>query len=177
MSEAEFNDQAIRAVGAPDIAALKRRAAAAPRGRYRLCLHHDAADAIQEMVICVRGYAYFRPHRHPSGRSESYHVIEGRLGIVFFDDAGAPTERLVLGAPGEAADGFMYRLSAPRWHFVAPLGPWTIYHETLTGPWDREAVVEEAPFAPAESAVEAVAAFARRHVEPLRAAPLREAAA
>ena len=168
MSEAIFNTDSIRPLDARLIDELVSGAQASPRNRFRICLHHSAEDAIQEMVICVAGPTYFRPHKHPEGRSESYHLIRGRMDVVFFDDDGTPTSKIELEEPGGERP-FMYRLSAPIFHFVVPVSPIVIYHETLTGPWDPDAAVVAAPFAPEETDSEGIARFredAFRSVEP-----------
>ena len=70
MDEALFSRDEIVEVSADTLRALRQRAAQAPRGRYRLCMHRSVEDQIQEMVIvCPRG-TYFRPHRHPEGKTE-----------------------------------------------------------------------------------------------------------
>ena len=93
MSEAIFNQSAIVEVTRDTVAELKRQAQRAPRGRFRLCMHQRLDDQVQEMVIvCGRG-TYFRPHRHPAGKSESYHVIEGAMS-VFFSDNGEVIRRI-----------------------------------------------------------------------------------
>lgn len=163
-AEAEFNTQDMRAIGRADIARLKERAAASPRRRYRICLHHDVSHVTQEMVICLSGFTYFPPHRHPAGHSESYHMVEGVLDVYLLNEAGHITDVVRLAAPGADAARhperqFMYRLSGPLYHLVVPRSPWTIYHEVLSGPWQRDGVVEVAPFAPDEKHTAAVEAY------------------
>ena len=161
-SEAEFNDEAVRAVGKQDIDRLKMQANESLRNRYRLCLHQDVSHHTQEMIICLKGFTYFQPHRHPVNSSESYHMVEGLLDVYLFDKQGGLVETVRLAAPGElgaANRSFMYRLSSPIYHFAVPRSEWTIYHEVLTGPWDKESVVQYAFFAPSEDNVEAVHDF------------------
>jgi len=129
-----FPDQDIIEIHAEQLAALKLAAAAAPVRRARLCLHHDHADTVQEMVIAFCRDTYNRPHRHRN-KSESFHVIEGRLAIVLFDDAGNPTRQVHLGPPGGSLP-FLYRLSSDRWHAVLPLSEYVVIHETTTGPFE-----------------------------------------
>lgn len=160
--EAEFNSESIRSVGSQDIEHLKMMALKSPRNRYRLCLHHDQTHLTQEMVICLKGFNYFPPHLHPGNRSESYHMIEGLMDIYLFDEMGGLIDTVKLAAPGADGAGsrcLMYRLSAPIYHLTIPRSDWTIYHEVLTGPWSRDAVVCYAPFAPSEDEGEAVRGF------------------
>ena len=86
--EAEFNSLDICEVSKDTVSKLKEKAASSPRGRYRLCLHHDTDRLINEMIIVGNKDTYIRPHRHPTGRDESYHVLEGEMIVFFFDDSG-----------------------------------------------------------------------------------------
>ena len=165
-SEAEFNTDAYRSIGASDIDHFKSMVLKSPRGRYRLCLHTDHTHPTQEMIICLKGFNYFQPHLHPGNRSESYHMIEGRMDIYLFNDEGGLMDIVKLGAPdivgaeNEPRD-LMYRLSEPIYHLMIPRSEWTIYHEVLTGPWSKDGVVRYAPFAPAEGAVDEVEIYIR----------------
>jgi cupin fold WbuC family metalloprotein len=155
-SEAEFNLAEYRSIGEREICHLKSMALKSPRNRYRLCLHSEQTHLTQEMVICLKGFNYFQPHRHPGNRSESYHMIEGRMDVYLFDEIGGLIDTIRLSAPSAVKGGaeerdFMYRLSAPIYHLMIPRSDWTIYHEVLTGPWSKETVVEYASFAPSEN--------------------------
>ena len=115
------------------LTALKEAASASPLRRSRISLHQCHDDRVQEMVIAFCRDTYNRPHRHRY-KSESFHVIEGRVLIVFFDEFGVPTRKVHLGAPGSGMP-FLYRLSSDRWHTVIPLDEHVIIHETTTGPF------------------------------------------
>jgi cupin fold WbuC family metalloprotein len=150
--EAEFNDKPIIFLGNVDIEYLKKCTLQSPRNRYRLCLHKNHESLIQEMVICLKGFSYFHPHRHPENRSESYHMIEGRLDVYLLNKYGQIIEKVELIAPSEnqkEKKPFMYRVSESVYHFTVPRTEWTIYHEVLAGPWDAGAI-QYAPFAPGE---------------------------
>jgi cupin fold WbuC family metalloprotein len=152
--EAEFNARDYRPINSRDINHLKEMAEQSPRKRYRFCLHSSHEHFTQEMIICLHGFNYFQPHRHPIQRSESYHMIEGEMDVYLFNDTGECLDTIKLSASRKRSKEediyFMYRLSAPLYHLMIPRSEWTIYHEVLTGPWDRETVVEYAPFAPSE---------------------------
>jgi cupin fold WbuC family metalloprotein len=138
-------DQDIIEIRTGQLAALKKAADEAPLRRARLCLHHSHEDAVQEMVIAFHRDTYNRPHRH-TGKSESFHVIEGHVAIVFLDDDGGVTRKVYLGPPGSGLP-FIYRLSSSRWHTVIPLDEYVIIHETTTGPFEP-GQTELASFAP-----------------------------
>ena len=44
------------------------------------------SDLIQENIIFTKGFKYFRTHKHPYKKPESYHIIKGKLLIVIFDN-------------------------------------------------------------------------------------------
>ena len=127
-------DQDIIEIHPDRLAELKTAAADAPLRRARICLHQSQADRVQEMLIAFCRNSYNRPHRHRR-KSESFHVIEGRVLIVFFDESGVPTRKVFLGPPGSGLP-FVYRLSSDRWHTVIPLDDYVLIHETTTGPFE-----------------------------------------
>ena len=88
-----YNDREVIEVGADMLAELRQAAWHDKLGRARLCLHHHTDDKVHEMIIAFRGDSYVRPHRHHD-KSESFHVIEGDLMVVFFNDEGTVTRRI-----------------------------------------------------------------------------------
>ncbi len=133
-------------VGPPEIAFLKDKLAAAPRGRVRLCAHSGQDDLLHEMIIVLAKNTYVRPHKHPA-KSESFHVIEGVVDVVVFGEDGRIAEIIALGDPASGRN-FYYRLSSPLFHtLLIRAGPLVI-HETTNGPF-REGDAIFAPWAPA----------------------------
>ena len=134
-------------LGNEDIDFLKRQAASNPRGRARICAHGDDADAIHEMVIAISSSSYIRPHRH-IGKSESFHIVDGIVDVVMFDDGGGITDVIELGDRNSGRN-FFYRLSESRFHLPLSRTDMMVIHEVTNGPFDRERTIF-APFAPAE---------------------------
>ena len=143
-------------ISAPEIEELKRTAAKAELKRARICLHPDHEDDIQEMIIAFCKGTYLRPHRHQN-KSESFHVMEGKLAVVFFDDNGTVVRRLILEA-GKPSASFIYRLNRPLWHTVIILSETALIHETTNGPFVREER-EFAPWSIPETDPDAAARF------------------
>ena len=104
--------------------------------RARFCLHRNDDDAVHEMIIVLHKDSYIRPHKHVS-KTESFHIIEGELLLVFFDDSGKVIRRIIMGQK-EGGKTFAYRLSAELWHTVIPLSEFVVFHETTNGPFIRE---------------------------------------
>jgi cupin fold WbuC family metalloprotein len=98
-------------VGPDWIERLKSVARQSEQRRARLCLHRSNDDRLHEMIIALCSDCLFQPHRHPN-KSESFHMIEGRVAIVIFDDAGTPLRSLLLTPPGQG--GLLcYRMCTP----------------------------------------------------------------
>lgn len=134
MASLFFSDNSGIAEIKPDqLNQLKRAAEEANLRRARFCLHRDFQDPVQEMVIAFCRDSYIRPHKHVN-KSESFHVIEGNLAVVFFDDNGEVIRKIEMGPVGSGRV-FMYRLNVSLWHTVIPLSDNVILHETTTGPF------------------------------------------
>lgn len=150
MEDVIFNVKSILSISKADIASLKQLALKSWRKRSRLCLHRSNDDSTHEMILVFHKSTYIRPHRHPHGKTESYHVVEGAMTVLFFDDFGNVIESIGM---GEHSTGkpFLYRLSDSIWHMPLPQTEWLIYHETFTGPFIKDSDVEYAAWAPAEN--------------------------
>jgi cupin fold WbuC family metalloprotein len=108
------------------------------------------------MVIAFCRGSFNRPHRHRN-KTESFHVIEGKLMVVFFDDCGRIVRGIRMGPYG-GDQTFLYRLSSSVWHTVVPLTEFVIIHETTTGPFLKEET-EYPAWGPGETDGEEIKAF------------------
>jgi cupin fold WbuC family metalloprotein len=106
--EVLYTTEPITSVSRSDIALLKSMAMKNTRKRIRLCAHPDTDDPLHEMIIVHARGAYIRPHKHP-GKSESFHIIEGRLKVVIFEEDGGIRDVLRMGKSGDQI--LYYRLS------------------------------------------------------------------
>lgn len=165
MSTFFFVGQDIIEIGQERLDQVKQAARRAPLKRARLCLHHDHSDQVQEMVIGFCRESYVRPHRHMH-KSESFHVIEGALLVVFFDNEGKVTRRIPM-SPCGSGQTFLYRLSSSLWHTVVPLSEFVIIHETTTGPF-IPGETEFATWGPDETNIEGIKSFLARIVTGMR---------
>lgn len=154
------SDQIVR-LGIAEVAFLREQALANERGRARICAHRTSDDPLHEMLIAIAASSYIHPHRH-TGKSESFHVVEGAVDVVVFDEAGEIADVVEL---GDASTGksFYYRLADSLFHTLLIHGDVLILHEVTNGPFRRDEATF-ADFAPAESD----RAAARRYLRELR---------
>jgi cupin fold WbuC family metalloprotein len=146
-------ESSVVAVDRELVATLVTDCGATAAGRTRLCVHGEATDAVHEMLIVLDARTYVRPHRH-HGKSESYHVIQGRGRVVLFDETGAVARVVLLGDYGSGRS-FFFRLSEPSFHTLLVDTPRLILHETTGGPF-VPGDAEVAPWAPAADAEPAI---------------------
>jgi cupin fold WbuC family metalloprotein len=124
-----------------------------PKRRARLNLHNSDDDLLHEMIIAFRKDSLNMPHRH-AGKSESMHILLGRVDIVFFDDDGRKTRRIRLGNDGThvgPTNPWVFRMAAPLWHTVIPVDDIVVVHETTNGPFVQGKNMEIPPWAPQDS--------------------------
>jgi cupin fold WbuC family metalloprotein len=137
---------------------VSRAAGDAPRRRKNHNFHAHESDPCNRLLNAIEPGSYVAPHRHldPS-KGETALIVRGRLGVVVFDDAGRPTDTLVLEPGGEVVG---VDLPPGTWHAIVSLAPGSVFFEAKAGPWQPLAADECAPFAPAEGDPEAAAYLA-----------------
>ena len=140
-------DEPIVRFGPGEVAFVKERALSSPRRRARICAHASNDDALHEMLIAISRDSYIHPHRHV-GKAESFHIVEGKVDVAIFDDAGALADVVSLGDPSTGRQ-FYYRLSTSAFHTLLIRTELLVVHEVTSGPFDRTRTVL-APFAPSE---------------------------
>ncbi len=136
MSDVIFLNQDIVEVGQEWLEKLKDEAARSKNKRARLCLHKTHEDAVQEMVIVFCRNSLVRPHRH-TNKSESFHIIEGNLIVILFNDEGKVTQHIEMGAP-QSGKTCLYRIASSVWHTVIPLSDFVAVHEVAAGPFAKD---------------------------------------
>ena len=108
-------------------------------GRIRICAHKSPGDMMHEMLIMIDGKSYIRPHKH-IGKTESFHIIEGAIDVVLFDEEGNMVDVIRLGSQGLGV-AFFYRLSNPQFHTVLINSNHAMIIETTQGPFDKEETI------------------------------------
>ena len=80
------------------------------------------------------------PHKHPSGNSETYHVISGKLDLYLFNSNGKILKKISLEEHNKNKNTlFYYRTSSGNfWHMPVVKSTDCIFHEIYSGPWKKE---------------------------------------
>ena len=149
-------------VGQEELAFLKQQAADNQRKRARICAHKTNDDALHEMLIAISAKSYIHPHKH-LGKSESFHIVDGLVDVVVFDDQGEIVEIIELG-DARSGRNFYYRLSQSAFHTLLIRTDFLVVHEVTNGPFLREKTVL-ADFAPLEEQAAEAGAYIRKVAE------------
>lgn len=147
-NEVFYAEDLVIQVKSSDIQWLKKQAGGNLRERARLCTHRNTKDLLHEMFIVHTRDTYIRPHKH-LGKPESFHVIEGTVDVVVFEEDGGVREVIKM---GEYLSGrpFYYRISDPLYHTLIIRSDVLVFHETTSGPFNRADTIF-APWAPEEN--------------------------
>lgn len=165
MSVVKFNEEVyysgdqIVAVSTEDIEELKRLASMTARRRSRLCTHRHVDDLVHEMLIIHEKDTYIRPKKHMR-RGKSYHLIEGEMDIIVFQDDGAIVHVIEMGV-FRSGKVFYVRVDEPQYHTVLVRSHVAVFHETKCGPFRKEETIF-APWAPEETDTQAANLFVNR---------------
>jgi cupin fold WbuC family metalloprotein len=154
--EVLFATDTIVSVGAKDIEQLKHKAKRNKRRRIRLCAHSSHEDYIHEMLIVHEKGCYVQPHKHIN-KTESFHIIEGMVDIVHFDNDGWINEIISMGDCGSGRK-FFYRLPASIYHTLLIKSDVLVFHEITNGPF-RPSETVWARWAPEETNEKAVSRY------------------
>ncbi len=114
---------------------LKDQVRGTPGAAARVCFHDGPQAPVHDMVIVFRGGGPAQPaHKHLT-REETYHIIEGKLRLQFFDDKGKKTGACTLGASGTGLP-LVYRVPHDIFHATEPDSEFAVFHESRPGPFE-----------------------------------------
>lgn len=113
------------------------------RDSGRLLLHKSTQDILHQMIIIHSGGVYIRPHINLAS-DKSWHVIEGKLILIRFNEAGNIKEFFNIGSY-ESGLPFFVRLCEKAFHTLIPLTKHTVILETILGPFQESIYAEWAP--------------------------------
>ncbi|WP_462317118.1 WbuC family cupin fold metalloprotein [Marinilabilia sp.] len=131
---------------------LTDEASAAKRKRKNLNFHFGPADVLQRMLNAFEPGTYVRPHKHENpAKREVFLLLRGKLMMLFFNDGGEVTERIIL---SQEHGNYGVEVPAGEWHMAISLERGTIVYELKDGPYDPVNDKEFAPWAPPEGSPE-----------------------
>ena len=96
----------------------------------RICLHSDRNSDLHNMINLIYKKEEDIPHKHIL-KSESYHIIEGRMTITTYDEYGVVIDKCLL----NSNKTFLYRVCKDTFHTAIPDTEYVIVHETRPGPF------------------------------------------
>jgi cupin fold WbuC family metalloprotein len=162
MKYSKFNDEVffstdpVTQIRKENIGFLKQVSDGTQRKRSRLCAHKDISSSLHEMFIVHKKNIYVRPHKH-LGKSESFHLIEGEVTLILYEDNGDIRTVVDMGSY-ESGKCFYYRVDEPVFHSILIQSDYIVFHEATLGPFVREDTVY-ADWAPEESNTTGVGKF------------------
>jgi cupin fold WbuC family metalloprotein len=131
------------------IARVLEEARCNPRQRKNFNFHDRDDHPCQRLLNAILPQSYIQPHRHlDPDKEEMLVVLRGRLGLVFFDNAGHVVDTALL----EAGGGRLAASIPPgQFHTLLALDDGAVVFEAKAGPYRLHAPQEKAPFAPEEA--------------------------
>lgn len=108
-------------------------------GKVRICCHKAKENLIHEMLIVIKKGTPIKIHKHLD-KPEAFHIIEGHLSIILFDDFGKIIKTIEM-SDLQSGKAFYYRSEEPTFHTVIPLSEFAVFHEITKGPFDPQETV------------------------------------
>jgi cupin fold WbuC family metalloprotein len=142
------SDRRVQLITPELIEGVLGQARTSPRRRMNFNFHATLDENPSRLLnVLLRG-TYITPHRHTDPpKAESFIVLEGRIAVLIFDDAGSVTGRHALGRNDPALG---IDILPGVWHTAAALSSEAVCFEVKPGPYLPATDKEFAPWAPRE---------------------------
>ena len=132
---------------------LTDEACKSPRKRKNHNFHITLDDPINRMLNALEPATYAPPHKHENpDKREVFIVLRGRVVVVFFDDTGKITDKVLL---DRNSGIYGIEIEPCKWHSIFSLESGSVVYELKDGPYDASNDKILAPWAPAEGSDEA----------------------
>ena len=92
----------------------------------RICLHPNYKDKHQDMIILQQKKNFYMPHKHLY-KSETYHMLKGKMGCLLFNKKGKIIFKCKLGKND------IFRVPVNTFHTMIPITKYVIFHENKAG--------------------------------------------
>ena len=143
------------------VSKIKKLAKKTANKRARVCVHKTLSSKTNEMIIALKKGSYIRPHKHPYSKSESYHVIEGKMDVYVFSKKGKKIKVINMG-DYKSKLNFYYRMNKSYFHLPIAVSDWCVYHEVYSGPFKKNQDVKYAKWSPEENNKDQVNKFLKK---------------
>jgi cupin fold WbuC family metalloprotein len=133
-------------------------AKALSRLRKNLNFHQRDESLCHRLLNAIEPGSYIPPHHHiDPEKEETIILLQGKLGVVFFDESGKVTQLAIL-SPEDDAIGV--NIPHGEFHTLVSLESGTVFFESKAGPYRALTEEERAPWAPGEGSDESAAYLA-----------------
>ena len=123
---------------------VSREATASPRQRKNYNFHQSDNELCHRLLNAIEPGSYVPPHKHSEPeKSETMICVQGRLGVLLFDEEGRVTHQSVI-APLSETIGL--HIPAGTYHSLVALTPGSIFFEAKGGPYVPAPPHEFAPW-------------------------------
>ncbi len=132
---------------------LSSEAGKSQRLRKNYNFHHHDDFPCQRLLNAIEPGTYIHPHRHmDQAKDETMVMVRGRMGVLFFDEAGNVRNSVIM-----SAGGANVAIDIPHgiFHSIVSLESGTVFFESKAGPYQPLTDEEKGKWAPAEGRTEA----------------------
>jgi len=111
---------------------LKKKANQHPFFRSRFCVHKNAKEKLQQMIICLNKKCKIEPHLHLN-EHETFLILHVKIKVKIINKNKKFIKSKILSASGRKSY-FFYSMQRKKYHQIESISPFSIYLETTKGP-------------------------------------------
>jgi len=147
--------KSIRLIRQELLTEVSSEAKATSRLRKNFNFHQRDESLCHRLLNAMEPDSYIPPHCHADlEKDETIIPLQGKLGVVFFDERGNVVQAAIL-SPGSEAVGV--NIPHGEFHTLVSLESGTVFFESKAGPYRALTEEEWAPWAPREGSDESAA--------------------
>lgn len=150
-----MNESAIKLLNQSLINTIAKEATNSERLRKNYNFH-ELSDTVQRFINIMQPGTYVRPHRHIRSEAkngfEFFLILQGKMGVLLFDDQGNITYKENL---GDDSENYGIEIAEGTFHTLVALAPNTVMFELKEGPYVPTSDKDFLPQFPTEGTTEA----------------------